>query len=86
MRRPDCVRRGVRAKTESAIVPVIVGDERRAVAMSAELEKRGFVISAIRYPTVPRAKARLRVALMSSLARQDLADAACAIGELMASI
>lgn len=82
----ELARHGVRAKTESAIVPVIVGDERRAVAMSAELEKRGFVISAIRYPTVPRSMARLRVALMSSHARQDLADAACAIGELMASI
>ena len=70
---------GIEAHTESAIVPIIVGDEGAAVAMSAELEKRGFLVSAIRYPTVARSKARLRVALMSSHTREELSSAAAAI-------
>ena len=48
---------------ETAIFPVIVGDERRAVALSEALERRGFLVPAIRYPTVARGEARLRVAI-----------------------
>jgi len=48
---------------ETAIFPVAVGDERRAVAVSEELERRGFLVPAIRYPTVARGEARLRVAI-----------------------
>ena len=70
---------GIEAHTESAIVPIIVGDEGAAVAMSAELEKRGFLVSAIRYPTVARSKARLRVAIMSSHGREALSSLAAAI-------
>lgn len=51
------------AAFSSAIVPVGVGDEREAVALSARLRKQGFWIPAIRYPTVARGAARLRVTL-----------------------
>ena len=63
---------GVPAKTESAIVPVIVGDERRAVALSARLEEAGFLVPAIRYPTVARGAARLRVSVSASSGDSDL--------------
>ena len=61
--------RGVPVRTESAIVPVLVGDERRALALSAALEAKGFFVPAIRYPTVAKGAARLRVAL--SVAHED---------------
>ena len=48
---------------ETAIFPVVVGDERRAVAVSEALERRGFLVPAIRYPTVAHGEARLRVAI-----------------------
>lgn len=51
------------AAFSSAIVPVVVGDEREAVALSARLREQGFWIPAIRYPTVARGAARLRVTL-----------------------
>ncbi len=44
----------------SAIVPLIVGEAERALALSAALERAGFLVVAIRPPTVPAGRARLR--------------------------
>jgi 6-carboxyhexanoate--CoA ligase len=70
---------GVAARSESAIVPIIVGDERRAVKAAEALLREGFLVSAIRYPTVARGAARLRVAVMSAHTKEQLAAAAAAI-------
>lgn len=45
---------------ESPIVPVILGDEQAALDASALLEAEGFLVTAIRPPTVPTGTARLR--------------------------
>ncbi len=45
----------------SAIQPIIIGDSQRAVDISNALLNTGFLVSAIRPPTVPHASARLRV-------------------------
>ena len=45
----------------SAIIPLIIGDETKAVELSAALRERGIFIPAIRYPTVARGQARLRL-------------------------
>jgi 7-keto-8-aminopelargonate synthetase-like enzyme len=45
----------------SAIVPVILGENELALAASGRLEELGFLVPAIRYPTVPRGSARLRI-------------------------
>jgi 7-keto-8-aminopelargonate synthetase-like enzyme len=42
---------------------VILGEPERTVAAGAELELRGFAVSVIRPPTVPRGTARLRISL-----------------------
>lgn len=47
----------------AAIQPVIVGDDARAVALSDRLAERGFLVRAIRPPTVPDGTARLRITL-----------------------
>ena len=73
---------GIAAQTQSAIVPICVGDERRAVAAADELLRRGFLIPAIRYPTVARGAARLRVALMSAHTPDMLRQAAAALARL----
>jgi glycine C-acetyltransferase/8-amino-7-oxononanoate synthase len=51
------------------ILPLVVGDERRAVELAEALMDRGFWVPAIRYPTVKRGAARLRVSL--SVAHED---------------
>ncbi|MBS0658838.1 MAG: 8-amino-7-oxononanoate synthase [Verrucomicrobia bacterium] len=50
-------------RAESAIFPWIVGDEASAVDVSARLAEAGFFAPAIRYPTVARGAARLRLTI-----------------------
>ncbi len=76
-------KRGIFASTDSAIVPIQVGDERRALKASAALERDGFLIPAIRYPTVARGSARLRVAVMSAHTAGQLSAAADSIAAAM---
>ncbi|HEY5012593.1 MAG TPA: 8-amino-7-oxononanoate synthase [Acidimicrobiia bacterium] len=56
----------VRPGHRSPIVPIIVGDDHRALAASASLLELGFLVPAIRPPTVPVGTARLRVALSAA--------------------
>ena len=50
----------------SPIVPIILGDENRALNLSKYLKKFGYIVGAIRPPTVPKGTSRLRVAFNSS--------------------
>jgi 8-amino-7-oxononanoate synthase len=49
------------APSQSAIQPIMIGSNQRAVELSAALREQGFWVSAIRPPTVPTNTARLRV-------------------------
>ena len=57
---------------QSAIIPVMIGDESKAVAISAALRERGIFVPAIRYPTVARGKARLRVTLTATHSTKEI--------------
>lgn len=72
-------RYGIHAQSDSAILPIVVGEEKKAMAAMEALKERGYYVSAIRYPTVARGSARLRVALMSSHTREELAGLAQAL-------
>jgi 8-amino-7-oxononanoate synthase len=50
----------------SAIQPIIVGDDARALCLADTLRQRGYWVSAIRPPTVPEGTARLRVTLSAA--------------------
>ncbi|MBV9105306.1 MAG: 8-amino-7-oxononanoate synthase [Verrucomicrobia bacterium] len=50
----------------SPIFPVVIGDEQRTLQLSEILYQSGLLAPAIRYPTVARGAARLRIALNSS--------------------
>ncbi len=54
------------AQAESAIFPVVIGAELEAVERSRRLREAGFLVPAIRYPTVARGSARLRIALSAA--------------------
>ncbi|RWI83789.1 8-amino-7-oxononanoate synthase [Mesorhizobium sp.] len=66
----------------SQIVPVIVGDSRRAMALATALQGRGFDVRGIRPPTVPEGTARLRVSLTLNVEKVDIADMGEALAEL----
>ena len=70
---------GVAANSETAIIPIMIGDEGTALKVAEELLAQGYMIPAIRYPTVPQGTARLRAALMATHTENELAAAAKAI-------
>lgn len=49
--------------SDTPIQPVMCGDDARALSMGRSLEAKGFWVAAIRPPTVPEGRARLRVTL-----------------------
>jgi 8-amino-7-oxononanoate synthase len=64
--------------SSTQIIPAIVGDAERALALSAMLMDAGMLVSAIRPPTVPAGTSRLRIALQAQHEMHDvdrLADA-----------
>ncbi len=73
--------RGIEAWSETAIIPIRIGAEEKAVRVSEMLMEQGFFLPAIRYPTVKKGEALLRAALMATHTKEELAEAAAAIAE-----
>lgn len=59
----------------SQIIPIMIGDERKALEFSQALLQQGVFAQAIRYPTVRKGKARLRVSITAMHARNHLDEA-----------
>lgn len=66
---------------ESAIVPLVLGDPEAALAASAALERAGFLVTAIRPPTVPDGTARLRFAFCALHEDDDIDRLAATVRE-----
>ena len=49
------------------IIPLMAGENHRAIEMSKKFREAGFWVMPIRYPTVPQGKARVRVSLNAAL-------------------
>ncbi|MGH9459467.1 MAG: glycine C-acetyltransferase [Thermoanaerobaculia bacterium] len=64
------------------IVPVIIGDTAKAIAMSKRLLDRGVYVSGFGYPVVPQGQARLRCQISAAHTREQLDRAIAAIGEV----
>jgi len=64
--------------SESAVIPVIVGDEDRLALFQNELRHRGVFTNLVTYPAVRRKECRLRVNVMRTLTQEDM-DRALAI-------
>jgi len=64
--------RGGQTPSRSQIVPYIVGDNARAMALASALQARGFDIRGIRPPTVPAGTARLRISLTLNVGEDDV--------------
>ena len=58
--------------SESPIIPILIGDAKKAVDVSKFLYKKGILILAIRPPTVPAKSSRLRMTVMSTHTKKDL--------------
>ncbi len=58
--------------SQTAIQPILLGEESKALALSQALAERGFWVTAIRPPTVPQGQSRLRVTLTASHSEADI--------------
>jgi 8-amino-7-oxononanoate synthase len=61
-------------KLQSAIIPIILGEAKAAIEAAQVLADKGFLIPAIRYPTVARDSARLRVTISAKHTKRQIGD------------
>lgn len=66
---------------QSAIVPVVLKDSRKTLEASQYLEEKGFLVAAIRPPTVPEHTARLRFAFSAQHEEEHIQQVAAVIQE-----
>lgn len=67
----------------SAVVPIVLGEADRTLAAAKALEAQGFLVVAIRPPTVPAGTARLRVAFTAGHPDEEIDRLAAAVRPLM---
>ncbi len=70
--------------SRTPIQPIIIGTSEAALAASAKLEEAGFYVPAIRPPTVPEGKARLRIALTALHSESDVERLLAALATALA--
>ncbi len=71
------------SKLQSAIVPLILGDEAKAINAAASLREQNIYAPAIRYPTVARGAARLRITLTATHTAEDISVLARALDQIV---
>ena len=72
-------------QASSAIVPWIVGGEQRALDLSIALQGEGLLVPAIRYPTVAKGAARLRITVSAAHTDAQIAQLGEALRRLSAA-
>jgi 8-amino-7-oxononanoate synthase len=74
-----------RRNKTTAIIPILIGDEGKAMDIAARLREQGVYIPAIRYPTVARGQARLRLTLSAAHTTADVAQMLAALDSVLNS-
>ncbi|MCG8670121.1 MAG: 8-amino-7-oxononanoate synthase [Pseudomonadales bacterium] len=72
--------------SDTAIQPLIIGDANQALTLSDALLQRGFLLSAIRPPTVPANTARLRITLTAAHTETHISQLTNVLKEMLPSI
>ncbi|MGZ4987430.1 MAG: aminotransferase class I/II-fold pyridoxal phosphate-dependent enzyme [Limisphaerales bacterium] len=60
--------------TRGAIIPLMIGDEAKAMDVAQQLRKNGMFVPAVRYPTVARGQSRLRITLSAAHSAEQVAQ------------
>lgn len=72
--------------SETAIQPLVIGDADKALRLSDYLLQQGFLVSAIRPPTVPMGTARLRITLTAAHSEQQVMALVSALQNLLPAV
>src|SRR5262249_16357789 len=83
--RDQLTRYGVSTSAAHYIIPVVLGDDARAVQAAQRLRDPGWDIRAIRPPSVPAGTARLRISIHADHGPEMLVAAAAAVAETVRS-
>jgi 7-keto-8-aminopelargonate synthetase-like enzyme len=67
------------APKPSAIIPILIGSESKAMKVGQQLLDRNVLIPAIRFPTVSRGQARLRLTVSAAHSEEQIREALAAI-------
>ena len=68
---------------ETPIIPIIIGDASKTLAVKEACQNNGIILSAIRPPTVPMGTSRLRLTVMATHEQDDLKRAAKTIADII---
>lgn len=71
------------APGESQVLPLILGDDVRTMAVAEALQKSGFDVRGIRPPTVPAGTSRLRISITNNVDTADIAALAARLAVLI---
>jgi glycine C-acetyltransferase len=63
---------GYQIDSKTHIIPIIIGKEKTAMSFGEFLFEKGVFVQPIRYPTVPKNKARLRISVTAWLSKKDI--------------
>lgn len=69
--------------SSTAIQPLVIGDDNKAVMASEALMQRGILVTAIRPPTVAKGSARLRITLMATHSKADIDVLLASLNDVM---
>jgi len=71
---------GYQIKSDSQIIPLIIGNEKSAMEFGEYIFSKGVFAQPIRYPTVPKNQARLRISITAWLSKNNI-DSALSVFE-----
>lgn len=71
------------ASVDGPIVPLLIGDESRTMEIGDALARRGFLVGAVRPPTVPPGGSRLRITASAAHTREQIEALAGALAAVM---
>jgi 8-amino-7-oxononanoate synthase len=67
----DC---GLPTDGSTNIIPVVIGDNSKALSAAAQLQEMGYLIFPVRPPAVPEGTARFRISLTAGMKWEDICD------------
>ena len=71
---------GYQIKSDNQIIPLIIGNEKSAMEFGEYIFRKGVFAQPIRYPTVPKNQARLRISITAWLSKNNI-DSALSVFE-----
>lgn len=73
-------------QSDSQIIPVVVGNNHRALCIAKCMQQNGFDIRAIRPPTVPEGTARLRISITLHVQKEDIKQMIAALSTALEQV